>query len=90
MILEDILKYRTWTAAGEEDRIRWCASMDGEYKVKIGYRIREAIEDDKHWPKNFLWGKFGMPKAEVFSWLEIQKKILTQDRLAKFGISGLG
>lgn len=72
-----------------DDRIRWCDSSEGEYSVKLEYKVGEAIEVDKKWLKDLLWGKHVLPKAGVFSWLAIQKKILTQDRLAKVGIVGL-
>lgn len=90
VVLAEILQHRTWAASDAVDRIRWCASPVGEYSVKLGYKVGEAVVEDNHWPKDLLWGKRVLPKAGVFSWMAIQKKILMQDRLAKAGIIGPG
>lgn len=63
-----------------DDVLRWCTSLDREYKVKIGYKIKENAMAKCKWPTSLLWGKNVLPKAGVFSWLAIQSKILTHDR----------
>lgn len=40
------------------------------------------------YPCKLLWGNKFLPKVEVFAWMEIQKWVLTKDKLATFGVQG--
>lgn len=74
----------------KEDQLIWSAANNGKYKVKVGYDIicnsqeREAMEI----PTQLCWDPAGLPKAGFFLWLAVQNRILTSDRLRRFGIAG--
>lgn len=35
---------------GENDELRWCASKQGTYSMKIGYKLLSASWEDEEWP----------------------------------------
>lgn len=44
--LKVILRERIILDTDIEDVLRWCESADGDYKVKIGYKLKENVESD--------------------------------------------
>ena len=73
-----------------EDQLIWAAANDGKYQVKIGYEI---ICNSQRWevvevPSQLCWDPACLPKAGFFLWLAVQNRILTADRLRRFGIAG--
>ena len=88
--LENILKDRFSSIRDREDKLIWAASKDGKYKVKEGYRM---ITNSLKWeistlPLELCWDPAGLPKAGIFLWAAMQKRILTADRIRKMGFEG--
>jgi len=65
---------------GEEDRIIWKFTADGLYTAKSAYEIQFRGSYCSFKP-GYLWSAYAEPKHRFFSWLLVQEKILTADKL---------
>ena len=88
--LELLLKSRNITYKEREDKLIWAASKDGTYRVREGYKM---ITNSQQWevntlPLNLCWDPANLPKAGMFLWTAMHKKILTEDRIQKMGFEG--
>ena len=87
---EKIISMRGIKQTESMDKLIWVGSKDGKYNVKQGYK---ALAHSQSWnlvemPLQLCWDTGCLPKAGFFLWLTLQKRVLTADRLAKFGIFG--
>lgn len=85
-----IISDRVVKQSDKPDKLIWAAANDGNYRVKDGYN---AILYSHRWdsidiPLKLCWDGACLPKAGFFLWLAFQNRILTADRLSKFGIQG--
>ena len=87
---ENLILVRKIQQSEKEDKLIWAASNNGQYSVKLGYN---ALLQSENWekveiPLKLCWDPACLPKAGFFLWLAFQNRILTQDRLKKFGFCG--
>lgn len=85
---ESILSNRYVSLSHKEDRIRWSCSKTREYQVKLHYKVKYGAVRKKDWPTHLFWNKSCLPKVGVFTWLDLQRNILTKDRLKLVGFQG--
>lgn len=87
---EKLVLSRNIKQSEREDKLIWAASNDGRYSVKMGYNTLINLEkwEKVEIPLKLCWDSTCLPKAGFFLWLAFQNRILTQDRLQKFGFSG--
>jgi ribonuclease HI len=87
---EKILLDRRVKQMERKDMLIWAASKDGKYSVRNGYNslIHSQRWDQIEIPLNLCWDAACLPKAGFFLWLASQNRILTEDRLHKFGFQG--
>ena len=87
---EEILSDRRVKQSRRKDELIWVASKDGKYNVRSGYKslIHSQRWDQIEIPLNLCWDAACLPKSGFFLWLASQNRILTEDRLHKFGILG--
>jgi mannosylglycoprotein endo-beta-mannosidase len=66
-----------------EDTITWRFSADGRYSAKSAYKVQfiGAIQDGQ-W--NIIWRAKVENKCRFFSWLLLQSKLPTSDRILRF------
>ncbi|GLJ32366.1 hypothetical protein SUGI_0651340 [Cryptomeria japonica] len=86
--LVEIMKQRRITINKEEDEIIWCAVQSGEHKVKLGYQIQTIDQEKCEWSASLCWDKLVAPQVEAFLWTTMHGRILTRERLKKYGING--
>ena len=87
---EKIVSERCIKQSKRFDDLIWVGSKDGKYSVKLCYK---ALIHSQCWklvemPLKLFWDVACLPKAGFFLWLALQNRILTTDRLARFGIIG--
>ncbi|XP_057856822.1 uncharacterized protein LOC131066134 [Cryptomeria japonica] len=87
-IIKGIMQEYTPMLSTKEDTLRWCGSKLGQYSMKIGYSILDKTEERKEWPIKLMWSSPILPKARVFTWLALKKRILTWERLRRLGFLG--
>ena len=85
-----IISDRAVKQSERTNKLIWAVANDGNYKVKDGYNM---ILFSQSWenidiPLNLCWDGACLPKAGFFLWLAFQNRILTAERLSKFGIYG--
>jgi len=85
-----ILNSRTVSLKGGSDRLVWDGAKSGNYKTKKGYKIliKQQLRPKVEIPLRLCWDKNCLPKARMFAWMALQKKILTADRFTKMGYEG--
>jgi hypothetical protein len=68
----------------QEDGIEWRFKANGQYSTKLAYTIQFAGSFGEHeWNK--MWRAKLENKCKFFSWLLLQNKLWTADRLIKHG-----
>ncbi|XP_074313920.1 uncharacterized protein LOC141649121 [Silene latifolia] len=55
---------------------------DGSYSIASGYNWLGEEEPKVDW-HSFVWQSEGLPKHQFISWLYVQKRLLTKDRLSR-------
>lgn len=86
--MQSIFNERRVNLSIKSDRIIWCDSQSGKYSVKLGYNLLEAVNDEVFASKDLCWQKEILPKAEAFTWLAYNGRILTAKRRREFGMVG--
>jgi len=66
------------------DNITWKLTADGTFKTKSAYEA-QFIGSSATSFVDFIWKIWAPPKCKMFSWLAIQNRIWTADRLAARG-----
>ena len=67
-----------------EDKMIWNTDSSGQFKVSTLFVSREK-GNIPYWSQ--AWIKGLIPKINIFYWIMLQNKILTQDNLQKMGIN---
>ncbi|XP_074300984.1 uncharacterized protein LOC141632329 [Silene latifolia] len=62
----------------------WSAN-NGVYSVSSGYKWLLGQQNKVPW-LSLVWNKTSIPKHSFIGWLAIQERLLTKDRLLKFGV----
>ncbi|WVZ55767.1 hypothetical protein U9M48_006389 [Paspalum notatum var. saurae] len=72
-----------------EDAITWKFTSSGEYSSNSAYRAQffGSVQTDL---KHLIWQTWAPPKCKFFSWLAIQNRIWTSDRLHARGWDNAG
>uniref|UniRef100_A0A803QIJ5 Reverse transcriptase domain-containing protein n=1 Tax=Cannabis sativa TaxID=3483 RepID=A0A803QIJ5_CANSA len=60
--------------------------IQGKYTVSQGYKLYHPVPTKMHW-SNQIWGRLNTLKHSFVSWLAIQQRLKTKDRLVKMGIA---
>ncbi|XP_074271685.1 uncharacterized protein LOC141595620 [Silene latifolia] len=55
------------------------------YSTSLVYKWLSGSQVTVHW-KPYVWNRLALPKVNFINWLFIQGRLLTKDRLAKFGV----
>lgn len=76
--LQKILKQRIISPSLRDDKLIWCSSNEGVYKVRNGYNC--IVKNCNLQSKDSI-----IPKAGIFLWAALQKRILTADWFHKLG-----
>ena len=63
-----------------EDKITWKLTADGQYTTKSAYEFQFKGSFSSFRPK-WIWSVHAEPKHRFFTWLLVQEKILTADKL---------
>jgi len=64
----------------EEDRIIWKFTADGQYTAKSAYEVQFRGSFCSFRPQ-CIWSAYAEPKHRFFTWLLVQERILTADKL---------
>ena len=64
----------------EEDRIIWKFNADGQYTAKSAYEVQFRGSFCSFRPQ-CIWSVYAEPKHRFFTWLLVQERILTADKL---------
>lgn len=82
LLLRDILEKRMVIFNLGSDSMVWDGSKSREYSSKDGYNVllNQYLSSATMVSIALCWDKMCLPKAEVFSWLSLQGKILTTDK----------
>lgn len=72
-----------------DDDISWKFEANGEYSAAFAYRIQFLGSTTTTMNKT-IWKVWAPPKVKFFSWLAIQNRIWTADRLEKRGWENCG
>jgi len=64
----------------EEDRIIWKFTADGQYTAKSAYEVQFRGSFCSFRPR-CIWPAYAEPKHRFFTWLLVQERILTADKL---------
>lgn len=67
----------------KRDEVIWGDNPSGYYSVASGYNSLWSLKEKPPWVK--AWLPCLTPKINIFYWLALQDKILTQDNLIKRG-----
>lgn len=67
-----------------EDEIVWQWTPNGEYSIQSAYNA-QFIGHTKVTTFHLVWKAMAEPKWRIFTWILLQKKILTADNLEKMG-----
>lgn len=86
--LDQLLSQRQIFVFEKEDKVFWCATKSGEYKVKWGYEIQRKRIRNPEWPYKLCWHNRILPKAGAFFLIALQDKVLTVNILKYIGIVG--
>ena len=65
----------------KRDELVWRDNPNGSYSVASGYNSLWSLKEKSPWAEAWLPGL--TPKINIFYWLALQNKILTQDNLMK-------
>ena len=86
----EIISERGNKQSERSDSLIWVGSKDGRYSVKQGYKVLVNAHSWKivEVPLKLCWDNACLPKAGFSLWLAIQNRVLTADRLSKFGFIG--
>lgn len=64
---------------------RYCLTGNGRYSITLGYE--KLIGTAERWEiAELLWNKYAVPKHSFISWLIVQNRIMTKDRLQSRGV----
>ena len=66
------------------DNITWKLTADGTFRTKSAYEAQFVGSSSTSFD-NLIWKIWAPPKCKIFSWLAIQNRIWTADRLAARG-----
>ena len=69
--------------SSKRDELIWGDNSNGNYSVASGYMDLSNLKDKPPWSR--AWLPSLIPKINIFYWLALQNKILTQDNLIKRG-----
>ena len=69
--------------SNKKDEVIWGDNPNGSYYVASGYNYLWCLREKPSWVKAWLSGL--IPKINIFYWLALQNKILTQNNLIKRG-----
>ncbi|XP_062074820.1 uncharacterized protein LOC133778814 [Humulus lupulus] len=62
------------------------AMMIGKYSVNMGYKMLCEEQEKVTWYRE-VWNRYNVPKHSFITWLAIQNRLQTKDRLVSFHIS---
>ena len=65
--------------------MRWLGSSTGMFSIKSAMRRIFPSGETVKWYK-MIWGKGCIPKLAFTLWLVVQGKLMTKDRLRKWGM----
>jgi hypothetical protein len=68
----------------DQDNIRWNLIANGQYSAKSAYRL-QFMGATRSAFNQMIWKAWALPKCKFFSWLAIQNRLWTTDRLEKRG-----
>lgn len=68
---------------------KWRGTLT-EYTIADGYRWLTTEQDIKVTWFNCVWNRYVIPKHSFIGWLAMQERLLTQDRLARMGVTTAG
>ena len=68
----------------DSDRFIWTLSMDGDVSSKYFFEAYAGDSSEKHWSR-FLWKNYIPPKRAIHSWKVLQRRLPTDNNLAKRG-----
>ncbi|XP_074271403.1 uncharacterized protein LOC141595338 [Silene latifolia] len=60
-------------------------SDQGIYTVSIGYQWLLGVQHKVPWVP-LIWNHYNVPKHSIIGWLAIHKRLMTKDRLLRFGV----
>lgn len=81
---KEFCKIKDMMRAGYSGR-KWTADQNKGYSPASGYKwLRGAMVDV--WWSRWVWCRGSIPKHSFMSWLAIQDRLKTRDRLSRFGI----
>lgn len=66
----------------QDDHIIWNLTADGQYTASSAYRA-QFIGCTRNPRLNAIWKAWAPPKCKIFTWLILQNRVWTSDRLAK-------
>ncbi|KAL2922721.1 LINE-1 retrotransposable element ORF2 protein [Bienertia sinuspersici] len=79
---------KIWEAKIELERVGITTTMLrswNHYSVKRVYQIMKGEPDQVHWSRN-VWDRWSIPKHSFCSWLAIQNRLKTKERLMQHGV----
>lgn len=85
-----LIKDRQLIFRNGSDSLIWSLAKSGQYSAKVGYNVlaNQGDSEDHSMPLKLFWINKIIPKAGIFVWLAVKKKILTTERLRKMGFEG--
>ena len=69
--------------SNRKDEVIWGDNLDGLYSIALGYNSLWSLKEKP--PRASTWIPSLTPKINIFYWLALQNKTLTQDNLIKRG-----
>ncbi|XP_074293342.1 uncharacterized protein LOC141620341 [Silene latifolia] len=60
-------------------------SGQGIYSVSSGYQWLQGVQHKVPWVP-LIWNRYNVPKHSIIGWLAIHKRLMTKDRLLRFGV----
>ena len=90
IIIENTMSLRSFSLSSSKDKLIWMGSKTREYNSKDGYNYLSQckIQTLKLLPTLLCWHPLCLPKTGTFTWLQVQKKILTTDKIKRIGYEG--
>ena len=73
----------------EADSITWNLSNDGCYSSNLAYKAQFLSLTTSNMPR-MVWKPWAPPKCKIFTWLVLQDRIWTADRLERRGWDNCG
>ena len=82
-LVRDLRLYCSHIIPGRHDEILWNQCRNMKISISVIYRDISLHKSAPRW-LDFIWHSFSVPKFAVTSWLILQKRLLTKDRMLRF------